>query len=80
MREKVRVSERAVLQRINRVLARDGEKLKKARETYLHTLGRFYILDQDHDFVIKKDVDLEALAREKHVLAKWEVLEQGRER
>jgi hypothetical protein len=74
---KVPVSERAVMQRINRLLAKDGEMLKKSRPSKFHNrLGDFYRLDVQHNAIIEMNVNLEALAQEKNVLAKWEVLEQ----
>jgi len=74
-RPKVPVSERAIIQRINRVLAKDGEMLKKSRPNkYINELGDFYRLDIRKNFIVEKDVDLQALARETKSLAEWETL------
>jgi hypothetical protein len=75
-KNKVIVSERAILQRINRVLSKEGEMLKKSRPAYQTEIGDFYLIDLERNFVIKKDVDIEALARKKGVLAGWETLEK----
>jgi len=49
----VPVSERALIQRINRALAKEGEKLKKARgvRTIL-SVGDYYILDIQRNFIV----------------------------
>jgi hypothetical protein len=62
--QKTRVSEQAVIQRINRVLIRKGEVLRKARERLALAFGDFYVLDIYRNFPIQKDVDLEQFARE----------------
>ena len=78
MKGKVPISERAAIQRLNRVLAKDGEMLKKSRPSkFFNELGEFYLLDIERNFIVEKDVDLEALAREHKALAAWEVLEKG---
>ena len=77
-RNKLRVSERALLQRLNRALAKDGEVLKKARPSrYRKELGDFFVLSRRANGVIEGHVNIEALARQKGVLARWEVLEPG---
>jgi hypothetical protein len=75
---KVMISERALFQRLKRALAKDDELLKKSRprEGY-NQLGDFYVVDLQGGYIVEKDVDLEALAREKGVLAKWEALAKG---
>jgi len=73
---KVLISERGVIQRINRVLAKDDEVLKKSRGATRHQLGDFYIVDIHRNFVIDKDVNLEDLARKKGVLSDWEALDK----
>lgn len=73
--EKVQVSERALMQRINRVLAKDGERLHKRRGAGHHQdTGDFYIIDIRRNFLAQKDVDIETLGRKKGVLADWEAL------
>ena len=70
----VPVSERALLQRINRKLAHDDEKVVKARGRAVFDCGRFYTIDWRRGFLLHKDIDLEAQGRELGVLAKWEKL------
>jgi hypothetical protein len=77
-KSKVQVSGRALLQRINRALAKDDQIVKKTRPSkYFNELGDFYRLDTQVNGIIEKDVDLEALGRKLSVLADWEVLEES---
>lgn len=70
---KVPVTVRAVVQRINRKLAPEGEVLKTPRSTRLRQeVGDFYVLDVNHNWVTAKDVDPEELGRELEVLRPWE--------
>ena len=72
-KQKVPVSMRAVIQRINRKLADDDEVLKTTRgERARFDLGDYYILDQRRNFIAAKYVDPEELARKIGVLAEWE--------
>jgi hypothetical protein len=73
---KVGVVERTVVQRINRVLAHDGRKLRKCQVTSrsYSTLGTWYMVEQN--CVVATDLDLEELAKELRVLRPWEVLEE----
>lgn len=71
----VPVSKRALIQRINRRLARDGEKLYATRgRRAFQDLGEFHVIDVDRNFVAQKDVDLEELGRNLKVLSPWEKL------
>lgn len=70
---KVAVSERALIQRINRKLAPDLEQLKKNRSPG-NELGDYYVLDLNRNFVTAQNVDPEALGRELGVLAEWETV------
>ena len=75
MKQKVPVTMRAVIQRINRKLAPNMEKLLAARsERVRRDLGDYYVVDQRRNFLIHKDVDPETYAREIGVLAEWEKL------
>ncbi len=67
---KVPVSERALLQRINRRLVQDNGKVKAGRGD----LGAFYRIDTRLNGVVETDVDLEAFGRKLGVLAAWEAL------
>jgi hypothetical protein len=75
----VPVSVRAAMQRINRKLAPDGEKLLKCREgaRWLSDLGRYYILDVNRNVLLTRHVALDALGRKLKVLAPWESLVEG---
>jgi hypothetical protein len=67
------VSKRALVQRINRQLRKQDEKLKGARGA---NAGEYRRVDTDRNFLIEEDVDLEALGRELGVLAAYERLEE----
>ncbi len=72
------VSERALILRLNRVLARDGRVLKKARGwNAIQHLGALYVLDIYRNVVVDQDVDLEDMAKEYRVLQKFERLESS---
>jgi hypothetical protein len=77
--ERIPITERALVQRINRKLmhvGRHGRTLRKSRGLgALQNLGEYYVLDFDTNFVIDKDVDLEYFGRELGCLAEWEYLE-----
>jgi hypothetical protein len=72
--EKVPVSERALFQRINRTLKKQGEILRKSKRQDWE-IGEFYLLDLQHNVIIGKDLDLEELGRRLDVLKPYEVLE-----
>jgi hypothetical protein len=77
--EKVPVTIRALLQRINRKLAAmegsRGRQLRATRgTTHRENLGDYYLLTQAG--VLTKRVDPEKLGRELEVLKEWERLEQ----
>jgi hypothetical protein len=69
----VPVTERALIQRINRALRQDDQILRQARgEHARRELGNFYIVDVGRNFLAAQHVDLEALARELGVLKAYE--------
>jgi hypothetical protein len=73
------VTERALIQRINRVLRRDGRILKATRgEHSLREVGQYYILGFDRNAVRTLHVDIQELARELGVLRSFERLEEKR--
>ena len=76
-KQRVPVSERALVQRINRVLAKDYEVLRRPRGRSRGELGRYYRLSTFHNVVKDKSVNLEALGRELGCLQEWERLEVG---
>ena len=69
----VPITIRALVQRINRKLAEDGEVLKAPRGARaLQELGDYYILDINLNAVLHKDVDVEELGRELGALKDYE--------
>ncbi len=71
---KVPISERALVQRINRKLADEGQLVKKARERVATTLGDYFVVDLTSNAVMDQDVDLEKLGRELKVLHDYETV------
>jgi len=75
MAKQVPVTKRALVQRINRALAKEGAMTKAARgAAQSSALGDFYVVDVTKNAVITKDVDIEAYGRELGVLQAWERL------
>jgi|LakMenEpi03Aug12_release.lakeMendotaPanAssembly.Ray.scaffolds.fasta_scaffold185143_2 hypothetical protein len=74
---KVAVSERAVIARLKRVLAKDNQRLCKSRENSpgYNYLGDYYIVDNYRNTVEATQVCLEDLAREVGALKPYEMLE-----
>jgi hypothetical protein len=71
------VTERALIQRINRVLRRDGRILKVTRaEQAVREVGQYYVLGLDRNAVRTLHVDIQELARELGVLRSFERLEE----
>ena len=71
-KKKVPVTKQAVIQRINRRLAHDGEQLKTTRgNRWRSDLGDHFLVA-----LIRGDVDLDELARELDALAPWERVEE----
>ena len=72
-KQRVPVSARAILQRINRKLKPDWKQLKTGRGLLLErTVGRYYVIRRN--CVTQQYVDVEDLARELKVLQSWEEL------
>lgn len=76
--EKVKVSERALMARINRKIKPDELQLKKCREDArgYDYLGEFYTIDFSNNTVDDTHIDLTAYAKELGVLAGHEELER----
>ena len=76
---KVPITERALIQRINRKLAQDDKRLlvSKPSSRWLDTTGRHYLVDVSRNANIDYHVDIEALGRELNVLRDWEQLSEG---
>lgn len=79
-RDKVQLTEKAIIKRVNRFLADKGRKLLKNHPARAkgkrHTertlaLGIFYIVSDKR--VVERDVDLEAFARKHEIIASYEV-------
>ena len=71
------ITVRALLQRINRRLNKDFErvyKLRSPRPPYMETYGDYYRVDLQINGVVDTDVDLEDLGRELGVMKAWEKL------
>jgi hypothetical protein len=73
---KIPVTMRALIQRINRKLAKEdfgppGEQLRKSKRS-----GVYYIINFRGNYVTHMDVDVEGLGRELGVLREWEQVEE----
>ena len=75
---KTKVSQNAVIKRINRKLDKQGERLKTTRMNSrdYSSLGRHYTIDISGNFVVGSNIDLETYARELGVLQKHEEVEE----
>ncbi len=81
--KKVPVSERALIQRLNRKIKEDDLVLKKCRpdSRAYNDLGDYFVVDINRNVVIERkldSVDLQSMGRAKKVLADWEELEKGK--
>jgi hypothetical protein len=77
----VPVSARALLQRINRELAKDNGRtqVKKTRgRAALEDVGEYYELDLYANVLVRHHINLEALGRKLGVLSAWEHLVDDR--
>lgn len=71
------VGRRALIQRINRALAKRGDLLKTTRsDKWRNELGDYYTVDLQQNTVVEKHVELESLGRKLKVLADYERLEE----
>ncbi len=69
------VSERAIVQRINRALTKRGQKLIKSKGAHqLATLGEWHIADEGQGGIVAANVSLADLARQEGVLQSWEAI------
>jgi hypothetical protein len=76
--EKVPISRRALFQRIDRVLAKQGWALRFNRRGPGGKLGSYYIVDVKKGFVVEHDVAPEELGRRLDVIAAFETVEKGK--
>ena len=73
--EKVPISKRALVQRINRKLAKDGGLLRGVRGgAAVDRMGEYIRIDVSRSAIVEDNVDLEALGRELGVLRAYERL------
>jgi hypothetical protein len=72
MASKIKVSERAVLARVNRKLSHDNEALRKYRGN--NKPAEYFHLDITHNSILSECVELEDFARDCKVLAPYEVI------
>jgi len=72
--QKVKVSERAIIARINRRLTKENEKLIICEETSPNfaELGRYYMVDLNQNMITGKWFDLERLGTELKALKGYE--------
>jgi hypothetical protein len=74
----VPITTRALLQRINRVLAKNNRTLRATRGAQMRSdAGDFFVLDLSRNEILTKDVDPQVLGRELGVLKEYEYLSQG---
>lgn len=71
---KVPLTARALLQRINRKLLPDSERIVKTRSRWVSTVGDYFRIDLNKNAVVDHDVNLENLGRELGVLRPYEAL------
>lgn len=73
---KIAVSEKALMSRINRVLKKEGVRLKKTRGRgyWYGYLGRYYIWHDRAQAIELPRINLEELAKEKHCMLPGEFL------
>ena len=74
---KVQVTTRALVQRIDRLLAKDGQMLKKTRKKsrWFSETGEYFIINFNQNAIVAKHVDLEKLGRELGALKDYEEIE-----
>ena len=73
---RIRVTEKAVVRRLQRLLLAKGKHLRIAtsRKQKRWGVGRFYL--RDAEGIVDKDVNIEKTARELGLLDPWETLEK----
>jgi hypothetical protein len=69
---KAAIAPEVVVKRINRKLAEDGLALRKARGCVAEQLGDYFLVADDS--VIKCNLSLEKVAKEKGALEAWETV------
>jgi hypothetical protein len=79
MNTKRRITEGALLARINRKLRHELEMVKRCPPSsrYYSELGHYYKVDCQHNVITEKHVDVEALGRELSVLQPYETIDSA---
>ncbi len=74
--QRVSVSKRAIIQRINRKLAHTQHQLRTCRRQsqWHRDLGDYYVVELSQNAIAGVDIDLEKYGRELGVLAGWETV------
>ena len=74
--QKVPVSERALVARVNRKLAAEDKALKRCRQDShsYYQLGDYYMVGYYNNAIYRMQCNLEQEARDLGVLKKWEML------
>lgn len=72
-RPKVKITERAAKQRINRALGSELRVLKTARtQQAINDCGRYYVVDLEKNYLVHRDVNLEAYGHKLGAIELWE--------
>jgi hypothetical protein len=76
LKRKVLVTERALVQRVNRALSKDDECLKKSRPGSRMEMeyGMFYSVDLRTNNIVRSWKDIESVGRELDLLKQYEAL------
>jgi hypothetical protein len=70
---RVPVLRATLLARVNRRLLKDGRRVRRSRSGAMRKLAGDWVMVDDHG-IVRKNVDLVALARELECLEPWETL------
>jgi DNA-directed RNA polymerase subunit RPC12/RpoP len=70
---RIKITERALYQRLNRKLRQDGKQLRTARSEGVELdIGRYFIVDVNRNAITDQNVNLEELGRELGAIQPWE--------
>ena len=70
---KVKISKRALIQRINRALVKENEMLRKARGIQMFLdVGDYFTINIKRNYITRSNIDPENLGRELEVLKPYE--------
>jgi hypothetical protein len=74
---KAKISTRALLARVNRALAAEGQIFRRSRGKKLKAqLGEWHILDKTKGEIAARDLDIEQWARDRNLLQSWEEIDR----